>query len=124
MRSLLLVRICHKRKYSALLPILWFTAEFHTVALPRFARGVCGHMNIEEAEGPFVEARTCGEKKNKRVAYKFMDAFHSLCLDKKDILLGEINACETLLRGCKDELERKAVEKEISELKMALDLMP
>ncbi|HEX2014754.1 MAG TPA: hypothetical protein VLA68_05965 [Nitrososphaera sp.] len=80
-------------------------------------------MNIEEPEAPFVEARTCGEK-NKRVAYKFMDAFHTLCIDKKDILLAEIEACEALLRGCNEESERKAVEKEISELKMALDLMP
>ena len=80
-------------------------------------------MNIEDAESPFVEARTCGEK-NRRVAYKFMDAFHSLCLDKKDILLAEIEASETLLRACNEEQDRKAVQKEISDLKMALDLMP
>lgn len=80
-------------------------------------------MNIEDAESPLVEARTCGDK-NRRVAYKFMDAFHSLCLDKKDILLAEIEASETLLRACNDEADRKAVEKEISDLKMALDLMP
>lgn len=80
-------------------------------------------MNIEEAESPFVEARTCGDK-NRRVAYKLMDAFHSLCMDKKDILLGEIEACETLLRSCHEEQDRMAVEKEISDLKMALDLMP
>lgn len=80
-------------------------------------------MNIEESESPLVEARTCGEK-NRRVAYKFMDAFHSLCLDKKDILLAEITACEALLRACDDEADRKAVEKEIMDLKMALDLMP
>jgi hypothetical protein len=80
-------------------------------------------MNIEDVESPFVEARTCGEK-NRRVAYKFMDAFHSLCLDKKDILLAEIEASETLLRACNEEQDRKAVQKEISDLKMALDLMP
>jgi hypothetical protein len=80
-------------------------------------------MNIEECEAPLVEARTCGEK-NRRVAYKFMDAFHSLCLDKKDILLAEISASEMLLRACNEEADRKAVEKEISDLKMALDLMP
>jgi hypothetical protein len=80
-------------------------------------------MNIEQAESPFVEARTCGGDV-KRVAYKFMDAFHSLCLDKKDILLAEIEACETLLKFCQDEADRRAVSKEIAELKMALDLMP
>ena len=80
-------------------------------------------MNIEDTEGTLIEARTCGGE-NKRVAYKFMDAFHSLCLDKKDILLAEIEACEILRRGCNDESDKKAVEKEIAELKMALDLMP
>ena len=80
-------------------------------------------MNIEDFEAPIVQARTCGEK-NRRVAYKFTDAIHSLCLDKKDILLAEIAASEMLLRACNDEADRKAVEKEISELKMALDLMP
>jgi hypothetical protein len=39
-------------------------------------------------------------------------------------LLAEIVACETLLRGCRDNDDRKAVEKEIADLKMALDLMP
>jgi hypothetical protein len=64
-------------------------------------------------------------RENKRtVAYKFMDAFHSLCLDKKNILLAEIEVCETLLRCSNEEPDRKAVEKEIAELKMALDLMP
>ena len=53
-----------------------------------------------------------------------MDGFHSLCLDKKDIVLAEIGACETLLQASRDESDRKAVEKEIAELKMALDLMP
>jgi hypothetical protein len=80
-------------------------------------------VNIAEGDDQVIEARTCGEK-NKRIAYKFMDGFHSLCLDKKDIMLGEIGACETLLRACREEEERKAVEKEIAELKMALDLMP
>ncbi len=80
-------------------------------------------MNIAEGEDVLIEARTCGDK-NKRVAYKFMDGFHSLCLDKRDILLAEIGACEMLMRACRDEVDRMAVEKEIGELKMALDLMP
>jgi len=79
-------------------------------------------MNIAEGEDALIEARTCGDK-NKRVGYKFMDGFHSLCLDKRDILLAEIGACEMLLRACHDEADKGAVEKEIAELKMALDLM-
>lgn len=80
-------------------------------------------MNITEEDDQIVEARTCGDQ-NKRVAYKFLDGFHSLCLDKRDIMLAEIGACETLLRACRDTQDRRAVEKEIAELKMALDLMP
>ena len=80
-------------------------------------------MNIAEGEDALIEARTCGDK-NKRVAYKFVDGFHSLCLDKRDILLAEIGASELLLRACHDEADKSAVEKEIVELKMALNLMP
>ncbi|MGI0025025.1 MAG: hypothetical protein ACREA4_07765, partial [Nitrososphaera sp.] len=63
-------------------------------------------MNIEDVESPLVKARTCGDK-DRRVAYKFMEAFHALCLDKKDILLAEIEASETLLRDCNDETDRR-----------------
>ncbi|HEV8404591.1 MAG TPA: hypothetical protein VGQ13_01665 [Nitrososphaera sp.] len=80
-------------------------------------------MNIAQGEDALIEARTCGDK-NKRVAYKFVDGSHSLCLDKRDILLAEIGACEMLLRACHDGVDRNAVEKEMAELKMALDLIP
>lgn len=79
-------------------------------------------MNIAQDEVQLIEARTCGNK-NRRVAYKFMDGFHNLCIDKKDIMMAEIGACEMLLRECREEVSRKAVEKEIAELKMPLDLM-
>jgi hypothetical protein len=52
-----------------------------------------------------------------------MDGFHTICLDKKDIVLAEIDACEHLLRACNDKGDRSAIEKEISELKLVLDLM-
>lgn len=80
-------------------------------------------MNIIGDDDQVIEARTCGDQ-NKRVAYKFIDRFHSLCLDKRDIMLAEIGACEMLLRACRDETDRQAVENEIADLKMALDLMP
>jgi hypothetical protein len=81
-------------------------------------------MKIEDLDvPPAIEARTCGCENKRGVAYKFMDASHSLCLDRKDILLAEIEACESLLRCSKEEPDRNAVKKEIAELKMALDLM-
>jgi hypothetical protein len=98
------------------------SAEFFSFAVQKDSTGVHDGVNIEEEASTIVEARTCGEK-NRRVAYKFMDGFHSLCLDKKDIVLAEIDACEVLLRACNDQGDRNAIEKEISELKLVLDLM-
>jgi hypothetical protein len=47
-----------------------------------------------------------------------------LCLDKKDIMLSQIHACERLLKYTTDEMDKSAVIKEIAELKMTLDLLP
>ncbi len=101
------------------MPFVPITTQFYAAK----TREADSNMNITEENDQIVEARTCGDQ-NKRVAYKFLDGFHSLCLDKRDIMLAEIGACETLLRACRDEVDRRAVEKEIAELKMALDLMP
>ncbi len=44
-------------------------------------------------------------------------------LDKKDIILSEIQACERLLKYTRDENDKITLENEILELKLALDLM-
>ena len=86
-------------------------------------------MNISEAESQYeIMAKTCGCKdKNRKVTYSFIDTYHSLCHDKKDIILGQIEACERLLKYTaeytSDGIDRKVIESEIDELKMALDLM-
>lgn len=118
MRFVLLVRHRHQLPAEQV-PVVRLQPEFDCAPTGCEVR----RMNIAEGEDQIIEARTCGDQ-NKRVAYKFMDGFHSLCLDKRDIMLGEIGACEMLLRACRDDADRKAVEKEIAELKMALDLMP
>ena len=82
-------------------------------------------MNVleEENECPVV-AKTCVSPSEKRkVAYMFLDEYHGLFLDRKDLVLAQIEACEKLLKYAKDPLDKDAVEKEIRELKMALDLM-
>lgn len=82
-------------------------------------------MNIAETEvRSIINAKTCGCKDTKRIAYSFTDQYHSLCLDKKDVIMAEIDACEGLLKYTQDDSDRRAVEKEIAELRMALDLMP
>ena len=59
----------------------------------------------------------------RKVTYSFVDSYHSLCRDKKDIILSEIQACEILLKYPRDENDTITVENEIAELKLALDLM-
>ena len=85
-------------------------------------------MNIakSEHEQPVkIVAKMSGNRRNgTKVIYSFIDAYHSLCVDKKDIISSELEACESLLRNTRVEQDRKLVEIEIAELKMALDLMP
>ena len=82
-------------------------------------------MNIitEEYDSPVV-AKTCGCTTNKRkVTYAFLSEYHSLCLDKKDLMAAELEACEKLSKYVNDENDKLAVDREIRELRMALDLM-
>ena len=77
----------------------------------------------EEYDSPVV-AKTCGCKTNKRkVTYAFLSENHSLCLDKKDVISGQLEACEKLSKYANDENDKLAIEREIRELRMALDLM-
>jgi hypothetical protein len=83
-------------------------------------------MNISETEAPIkLVAKTCSrEDKNKnKVIYQFVDSYHSLCLDKKDIIYAELRASNKLLKDVSDQEDRKTIESEMAELKMALDLL-
>jgi hypothetical protein len=82
-------------------------------------------MNVVYPPLSLVTAKTCGckEKSRQNVAYAFSAEPHSMCMDKKDILEAQVDACERLLKYTKDASERLTVEKEIAELKMALDLL-
>jgi hypothetical protein len=54
-------------------------------------------MNISESEVPIkIVAKTCGcrDKNKRKVTYQFIDSYHSLCLDKKDVIYAELEACE------------------------------
>ncbi len=83
-------------------------------------------MNISESETPVkVVAKTCGcrEKNRTKVTYEFVDSYHNLCLDKKDIIYAELDACERLLNYVTEICDKTTVESEIVELRMALDLL-
>ena len=83
-------------------------------------------MNIAHTEEDFdMIAKTCGCKNTKRkVTYSFVDSYHSLCKDKKEIVLSEIQACERLNNNTRDAIDKRIIETEITELKMTLDLLP
>ena len=82
-------------------------------------------MNIAHAEEEFdIVAKTCGCKdKMRKVTYSFIDSYHGLCRDKKDILISEIQACERLLKYTREENDKIILENEIAELKLILDLL-
>jgi hypothetical protein len=82
-------------------------------------------MNIFGSESDVVVAKTCGckGKGKQKVTYAFDTESHYLCFDKKDIILAELEACETLLLHSTSEPERAVVQKEITNLKYTLDLL-
>jgi hypothetical protein len=81
-------------------------------------------MNIESDVECLVIAKTCGYNDHQqRVTYSFVNSAHSLCVDNKDIILSEIEACERLLNYADTESEKWAVQKELSELRLTLDLL-
>lgn len=83
-------------------------------------------MNICGSEVSMsISARTCNckEKNGKRVAYTLIDSYHGLCLDKKDIVMSELEACIALLKYSTDQADRSAIEREIVQLRIMLDLL-
>ena len=82
-------------------------------------------MNITQIETPIeIEAKTCCYRKNKRViSYHFVESSHSLCIDRREIILAQIQACEKLLKHTKNKDDTLLVKREISDLKLALDLI-
>ena len=71
-----------------------------------------------------VVAKTCSCKgAERKVTYIFVDQPHGLCLEKKDIIQAEIEACEKLAKYAIDEDDKIAVEKEIADHRMSLDLL-
>jgi hypothetical protein len=76
-------------------------------------------MNIVEMESPFIiEAKTTGSNTNRSVIYSPVDTYHNIFIDKRELILAQIHACEILLKYTKDR-----TEKEIGDLKLMLDLI-
>jgi hypothetical protein len=72
-----------------------------------------------------VIAKTSGAMDSfRKVIYTFVDSYPSVFVDKKDIISAQLDACERLLKNTNDRTDRLAIESEIMELQMALDLLP
>ncbi len=82
-------------------------------------------MNIVNSEMPFIiEAKTCGCKNKKNISYSLIESSHNLCIDREEIILAQIQACERLLKYVNGETDVvKVINREIAELKLALDLI-
>jgi hypothetical protein len=82
-------------------------------------------MNIVQIESPFeVEAKICSSKYNKKViSYHFVESNHSICIDKGEIIMAQMQACERLQKQTKEYHDYILVKKEIVELKLALDFI-
>jgi hypothetical protein len=75
------------------------------------------NMNISIIESQLIcEAKICGCNNNKRVVYSFSEPVHGLCIDRKQLILSQIQACRNLLKYTTDKSELLLVEKEIYEL--------
>lgn len=82
-------------------------------------------MNIANTEVPLnLVAKISGcNKMNRKITYFAIDSYHSLCLDKKDIISAQLHACERLLEYVVDAADKETIEKEIAELKIAFGVM-
>jgi len=73
-------------------------------------------MNISISEPQLIcEAKICGCSDHK-IVYGFTEPVHSLCIDKKQLILLQIHACRNLLKHTLDILELDMIKKEINEL--------
>jgi hypothetical protein len=81
-------------------------------------------MNIIEIEQLPFSARTSRYKeRDKKVTYMFVDEYYSQSIDKKDILLAELEACKELLFDTKYNTDRIAIQAEITQLEAILDMI-
>jgi hypothetical protein len=80
-------------------------------------------MNIIENEISYlVEAKTCGFK-DRSISYHLIESSHSICLEKGELMLAQIQSCERLLKYSKDENEIDLLNEEIAKLRLVLDLI-
>lgn len=81
-------------------------------------------MNILEVEFPLkIEAKTTRYNDKTNVIYSIAELQHNFCINKKEIIIEQIKACENLSRYNINKSDSLALEREISELKIALNIL-
>ena len=81
-------------------------------------------MNLLDSESVVqIDAKLCGTVHKRKIAYSTVDLDHAFYINKKDILLAQIHACELLYKYIADIFDINVLKKEISDLKLMLDLM-
>ncbi len=81
-------------------------------------------MNILEIEFPLkIEAKTTRYNGKTNIIYSVAELQHNIWLNKKEIIREQIKACENLSRYTTNKTDSLALEREISELKIALDIL-
>ncbi|HMG38219.1 MAG TPA: hypothetical protein VK566_03475 [Nitrososphaeraceae archaeon] len=81
-------------------------------------------MNLTDHEYLIqIDAKLCGSVHQRKIAYSTIEFHHSLYINKKDMLLAQIRACELLYKYTTDIFDINVLKKEISDLKLMLDLM-
>jgi hypothetical protein len=81
-------------------------------------------MNLVNLDSTIqIDAKLCGSLDKRKIAYSVTELHHSLYINKKDIILGQIHACEILYKYAIDNPDRNVLRKEILELKLMLDLI-
>ena len=81
-------------------------------------------MNILEIEFPFkIEAKTSKLNDKTNVIYSIAEPYYNCYIDKKEIIIEQIKACTDLLKNTSNKSDIIALEKEISKLNLALEIL-
>lgn len=54
-----------------------------------------------------IVAKTCGCDVEERDSSFILESYETFCVDKKNIIMAQLNACDMLLKYTADEKERK-----------------
>ena len=70
-----------------------------------------------------IEAKTAKFNKKINIIYSIGESYNKLYVDKKEILRAQINACKHLFKSITEKEDVSAIETEIQELKLSLDII-